>query len=277
MNRPENWKDYSDNILMAVLDAMVANMGRTGTYETLGINSRTLATCLDSRKMTPRMREALGEFGVFGPATENEQEIVFRSRVEEARLEELSQHVHELEEQNRQLQQQAEMDEYLLASYGMFLEELWRLVATLTEQVRETAGTRIRGRGRRDKESRPFIVGVDSHPIEGEFSLLPQLEEEEFYGAAAPDVEEWRELRVQAFTLEDRLERADAMEQMMNVERRLLEDFSLRPPPIFSPWDQLNPTGKLNRENLDAYYEDAHQRIWKEMGDARAERVQSGK
>ena len=277
MDRPEDIKDYSDIALMAVVDAMVADMGRKKTYESLGINSRTLATCLDSRKVTRRMREALGEFGVFGPATENELEVVFRSKVEEARLEELSQHVHELEEQNRNLLQQAETDGTLLIAYGMLLEELWRLVADLTEQVGEMSGTPRWRRGRRDKESRPFIVGVDSHPKDGEFSLVPQLEEEDIYGAAASDVEEWRELRVQAFTSEDRLEKAVAMEQMLNVERRLLEEFSLRPPPIFSPWDQLNPTGKLNRENLNAYYTDAHQKIWNEIEDARAERVRSGK
>ena len=277
MDRPEDFKDYSDIALMAVLDTMVADMGRKKTYETLGVNSRTLASYLDSRILTKRMREALGEYGVSGPAAKNELEVVFRSRVEEARLEELSQHVHELEEQNQQLKQQAEMDEYLLASYGMFLEELWRLVADLTEQVGETAGTPRWRRGRRDKESRPFIVGVDSHPQDGEFSLVPQFEEEDIYGAAAPGVEEWRDLRVQAFTSEDRLEKAVAMEQMMNVERRLLEEFSLRPPPIFSPWDGLKPHSKVNRENLDAYYRDAHQKIWNEMGNARAERVQSGK
>ena len=257
--------DYGDVAVLAVLDAMIADMGRVKTYEALGVNSRTLAHCVDNRQVTPRLRQAVRDYGAFGETGHDQREVVFRSKAEEARLEELAQRVEKLASDNEVLKTRAEADEALLASYGVHLENLWLVVADLVNYVEKPTKTRRWGLKKREGENRPFPIGAVVPPQAGVFTLVPQFQENDTYGPAAAYVKEWRELRVRAFTLEDRVKRAEAKEQLRRVQSILYSEFGLQPPKIPSPWDHLMPDG----HDLPSNEVDVHHAIQREDFDAR--------
>lgn len=51
-----------DLSLLELLDRLVEGRGRVGAAEALGVNYRTLVACIESRRLSRRMRTALAKF-----------------------------------------------------------------------------------------------------------------------------------------------------------------------------------------------------------------------
>ena len=197
-------KKYTDAALWGLLDALVGDEGRVGAGEELGVNYRTLQNCLDSRRLTRRMREALEEFGnlasvagkqpsVTGEAGSGEEPVKTLAQLMadlEAEIEELqetgealAQGVAELEAENRELQETNE-------SQTAHLKDVDRWVGALVKEELRTGILKKMGFIKRGKDRDVIIAGFGNPPGPRGFTVNHQLGEEKVLGPAAPLVDE---------------------------------------------------------------------------------------
>ena len=100
----------SDGPLLDLLDALVEKSGRVAAAEALGVNYRTMTNCLDSRRVSRRMRQALEKFKEEQEAGGGEDRTAVDGETE-AEMEALGRRVAALEEENRRLREMLEARE----------------------------------------------------------------------------------------------------------------------------------------------------------------------
>ena len=242
---------YTDAALWGLLEALIGDQGRVGATEKLGVNYRTLQNCLDSRRLTRRMREALQEFGnlapvvgkqpaVGGEAGSHEEPVKSLAQLMsnlEAEIEELretggalAQRVAHLEAENRELQETSE-------SQTAHLKDVDRWVGALVKEELRTGIWKKMWSGRRGADKVGSIAGFADRPKPGVVTLNHQVGEEKALGAAAPLVAEWREVSWRAATSEVGVERAEAESRRLELEINLISEFCLTLPPETEPLD----------------------------------------
>ena len=225
--------------LMALLDEQVRDKGVRKAAEDLGVDHRTLASSLESGKLTRRMRVALDRALLAGEGSP--------AREQKERNDELAGRLDAVEEKVEE--QGREVSKGLSAVQG----EVRQL---RTEQGQSTG--RIEGRldrleggggaagtvgstnvGRRSpphpRRDFPDLVTID-----------PAVDDESVFGAAWPSVQEWRELKE---THPDRGKGLDwlrAEERFLTVELVLLEEHGLTLPPETYPLRGLDRSGQVN-------------------------------
>ena len=231
MNEDNFFREDLNTALLELLDDLVGDRGRVGAADVLGVNYRTLQHCLNSRRLSRRMREALEHYRSSAPVVVDLPAATEETGPGEGQGESLEQRVAGLEGENWALQETIEV----LAGQ---LDELRHRVATL--EGRETnldsseplaVDHELRGEGRqRSPDHGALEAGV--------VTLEERPGEEQTLGAAAPRVAEWREAGRMAATANKRVERADAEVRLLELEVSLVEHFRLTLPPDREPWDE---------------------------------------
>ena len=228
----------SDGPLLDLLDALVEQRGRVAAAQALGVNYRTMTNCLDSKRVSRRMRQALEKLrdereaggGQDGTAVDGDGET-------EAVMEALGRRVAALEEENRRLRE-------MIEAKGNPSEP--------SERGGDSAEEREQRRGEResvdvgdDKEQRrPPRRSAGLAYVEV-VTLEAQPNEEDAFGPAAPSVAEWRELRTGGRSTGSRVERAQATVRRWELEVAMLGEFHLTLPPETEPLDDARMADHL--------------------------------
>ncbi len=217
--------------LLELLDDLVVDRGRVGAADVLGVNYRTLQHCLNRRRLSRRMREALEHYRSSAPVVVDLPAAAEETGPGEDQGQSLEQRVADLEGENRALQENIE------ALAGQ-LDELKDQVATLEGPGTNRAGgeplaadQELRGEGCQHSSDHGALEA-------GVVTLEERPGEEQNLGVAAPRVAEWREASRMAATAKDRVERAEAEVKRLELEVSLVERFHLTLPPDREPWDE---------------------------------------
>ena len=231
MSEDKFFSEDLNTALLDLLDDLVGDRGRVRATEALGVNYRTLQHCLDSRRLSRRMREALEQYRRSAPVVVDLPAETEETGPGEGQGESLEQRVAGLEGENRALQETIE------ALAGQ-LDELRHRVANL-----EGPGTNRAGSESLDVDHELRGEGSQHSPDHGALeagvvTLEERPGEEQNLGAAAPRVAEWREAGRRAATANNRVERADAEVKRLELEVSLVERFHLTLPPDTEPWDE---------------------------------------
>ena len=225
--------------LMALLRELMSQHGRKETAEVLGIDPRTLDTCLERRALSRRVQGELERVLLSGGSS-----AAARQREE---LGDLNQKVEALEQQNTELKGRMEALEKEVRSSlkdgpegdasGLIrrldegvqqVQGLARRVAGLEEGRTggATPGARVAEKERRPVYNGPYRVGV--------VTKEPHPGEEASYGPGLPLVEEWRHLwRVREEG--SKLTQAKGRERIMALEIAMIGEYELTLPPETSP------------------------------------------
>ena len=198
--------------LWHLLTGIVRDRGRVGAARALGVNFRTLAASVDSGRLSPRMRRALGEMLKAGVATPGETQD---------RVGVLERRVVSVEEEAGALREAMEAQEKQLGELEGRLEKL--------EEARVEAGTTVATVGDRDSSSWTPPMRAYGLPDSGVVTLEAQPDEKHAFGPAAELVAEWRLLRADAAT-GTKVERARAEERRWELEVAMIGEFGLTLP-----------------------------------------------
>ena len=239
----------SDGPLLDLLDALVEERGRVAAARALGVNYRTMTNCLDSRRVSRRMRQALEMFRDEREAGEARDETDVDGEGEsenEAAVEALGRRVAALEEENRLLREMVE-------AQGDSVKPSERGVDGVKEREGRTEESEPVGTGdgqghRRSPRRSSGLADV------GVVTLEAQPDEEDAFGPAAPLVAEWRGLRAKGEATGSRVERARAAVRRWELEAAMLGDFRLTLPPETEPLDDARRDDHL-RWRRDALME----------------------
>ena len=207
--------------LWDLLTGLVRDRGRVGAARALGVNFRTLAGSVDSEKLSPRMRRALGEMvktGVARPGRTEEWVEALERRV--ASVEEEVEGLHEtMEVQAKRL---GELDGRL-AKLEKSQVEAGKPVSTVGEE----------GSAAWTPPKRAYGL-----PDAGVVTAEEQPDEEHAFGSAAELVAEWRELRTGGTGRGNRVVRARAEERRWELEVAMIGEFGLTLPPETEPLNE---------------------------------------
>ena len=217
--------------LLELLDDLVGDRGRVGAADVLGVNYRTLQHCLESRRLSRRMLEALEYYRSSAPVVVDLPSAAEEAGPEEGQGESLEQRVAGLEGENRALRESIE-------ALGSQLDELRHQVANLEGPRTNRSGSEplavdqdLQGEGSQHSSDYGALEA-------GVVTLEERPGEELTLGAAAPRVAEWREAGRRAATANNRVERAEAEVKRLELEVSLVERFHLTLPPDTEPWDE---------------------------------------
>ena len=242
---------YTDAALWGVLDALIGDQGRVGATEKLGVNYRTLKNCLESRRLTRRMREALEKFVTLAPVVGKPLAVAGGAGSQEGQGKTLAQLMADLEAEIQKLRETGEGLAQRVADRETENRELQETNDTQTAHLKDRdrwIGVLVQGElrsgmlskiglsgRRRDRDA--IIAGFADPPKPRVITLNHQLGEEKALGPAAPLVAEWREVSWRAATSEVRVERAEAEKRRLEREIELIGDFRLTLPPEKEPLD----------------------------------------
>ena len=225
--------------LMALLDEQVRDKGVRKAAEDLGVDHRTLASSLESGKLTRRMRVALDRALLAGEGSP--------AREQKERNDELAGRLDAVEEKVEE--QGREMTKGLSAVQG----EVKQLRTEQEQSTRRIEGRldRVEGEGGTPGTSAPGSPGRRSPPrprrdFPDLVTVDPASDDESVFGAAWPLVQEWRELKD---THPDRgrgLEWLRVEERFLAVELALLEEHGLTLPPETYPLKGLDRSGQVS-------------------------------
>ena len=212
--------------LMALLHELVREKGNRGAASVLGIDHRTVASCMKTGRLSWRVREALerGLQSGAGLAAAGQRE----------RNEALERLMGELEEKTRR-----------------DLEDARKAMRGEVDALREGHAKELR---RLERRLEKVAVGKDAtdaapaavkkptvkpawRPYRDLLTLEPEPGEEQVYGEATPLIVEWRRVRVEYLDAGDGLSRAIAEERMRELEIELIGERELTLPPRTYPWD----------------------------------------
>ena len=233
--------------LWDLLTGLVRDRGRVGTARALGVNFRTLAASVDSGRLSPRMRRALGEMvkaGGGAPGRADERVGVLERRVVS------------VEEEAGALRETVE-------AQAKHLGELEGRLTKL-EESRVEAGTTDSVVG--DRESAEWTPPKRAYglPDSGVVTLEAQTDEKHAFGPAAEMVSEWRLLRAGAAT-GTKVERARAEERRWELEVAMIGEFGLTLPP------ETEPLNESRRDDHLGWRREALQQVHRER--VKAERL----
>ena len=231
--------------LMALLHELVREKGNRGAAAALGIDPRTVASCIKTGKLSWRVRETLerGLQSGAGSAAARQRE---RNDALQGRLEKLEGKLQSsLEEVRSEVVGEVKV---LLDEQAGTLRRLERRLARLesakgAEDSLETAQTEA------EKPASP--------PPRREYRELVTEEaepgEESVYGEATPVIVEWRRATAeyrQAVATGTALERAEARIRALELETGLIDTHRLTLPPATYPWDGFDRREQIRRREL---------------------------
>ena len=226
--------NYEDIALLAILDALEANLGTTGARKKLGVAHRTFADCRDSRRLTPRMRSVLKQCVDWGPVVDNPVANIPQAEADQSYSstenpdETLAQKVTALEAENRELREAIATQTAHIADWG-------RRLAALGKQSHKSGGRSWPPWKRPIKGEEVVTDRFTDPPKPGVVTLEHRLGEEQALGRAAPVVAEWREVKWTESTSEEQVEQAEARVHRLELEQLLIDEFRLTLPPYTEP------------------------------------------
>ncbi len=244
--------------LTALLHDLVDDRGRMEAAEALRVNYKTLATAIESGRLTRRLSDALERLLL---AREVEASVALRERVRtlEGRMEAEEEALRGCREEllatieagDKRLEEEAVQRKRAVEGRLAALES-HRAGAEAASSAGVESGRQVR-RAAYDRRRHPALVTGE-----------PEPGEEEVYGEATPLVVEWRRVSAERARAGDKLGEAMAEERMRELEIEMIGEFGLTLPPAAQPWDDsdrrdrvysLTETlGRVRRERVRAQW-----------------------
>ena len=224
--------------LMALLHELVREKGNRGAAAALGIDPRTVASCMKTGRLSWRVREALeqGLQSGAGSAAARQRE---RNDALERRVEELEGKLRSGLEGVRSavvgevkglLEEQAK-------SLRRLDRRLVRLEAGKDAQDGPEGASPTGGDGETGPEKHRYVPPRTYPQL---VTQEPEPDEDAVYSDAAPVVVEWRRAGAgfrEAVATGSALERAEANARVLELEIAIIEQHELTLPPADYPWD----------------------------------------
>ena len=233
--------------LMALLHEMVREKGNRGAAEALGLDPRTVASCMKAGRLSWRVREAL-ERGLQSGAGS----AAARQR---KRNDALEGHIEELEGKLR-----SGFSEVRATVTG-------EVKAMLEEQAKSLRRLELRlarletGKAAQDGIERASSGGPEPEPTQRRYvrpRTYPQLvtpeaepDEDLVYGDATPVIVEWRSVRAEFLKTRTTLDRTAVQEPMLELELAIVGEHELTLPPASFPWDEFDRRDKVWERTQD--------------------------
>ena len=234
--------------LMALLQELVREKGNRGAAAALGLDPRTIASCMKTGRLTWRVREALerGLQSGAGSAAARQRE---RNDALEGRIEELEGKL------------RSGLDEVRAAVAGevkAMLEEQSRAMRHVERRLVRLEsganGSETLSPTGADSEPRPKRRYAPSRPYPQLVTLEAEPNEDLVYGDATPVIVEWRGERAEflnALKTGTTLDRTEVQERMLELELAIVEEHELTLPPASFPWDQFDRRDKVWERRQD--------------------------
>ncbi len=236
--------------LMALLHELVREKGNRGAASALGLDPRTVASCMKTGRLSWRVREALeqGLQSGAGSAAARQRE----------RNDALKGRVGELEGKLR-----SGLDEVRAAVAGE-VEALREEQAKAMRHVERRLVRLEAGRSAQDGMERTSPTGAEPEPSKRRYvrpRTHPQLltleaepDKDLVYGDATSVIVEWRRVRAEFLkTLKTgtTLDRTEVQEPMLELEIAIVGEHELTLPPASFPWDQFDRQDQLWERTQD--------------------------
>ena len=233
--------------LMSLLHELVRTKGNRGAASALGIDPRTVASCMKTGRLSWRVREALEQGLQSGAGS-----AAARQR-----------------KRNDALEGRIEGWEGKLRSS---LEDVRTSVAGEVKVLREEHAKSMRyverrlvrleaGRSAQDGMERRSPTGAEPEPSKRRYvrpRTYPQLvtpeaepDEDLVYGDATPVIVEWRSVRAEFLKTRTTLDRTEVQEPMLEMEIALVGEHELTLPPASFPWDEFDRRDKVWERTQD--------------------------
>ena len=267
MTEDVNHEKYEDAALLAFLDAVVRDRGRVDAAEAMGVNFRTLKDCVDSRRLTRRMREALEDYWNGGPVVGHRTAEAGNTVWEDGKGKTLAQFVADLETENQELRKCIESlakqvaalesgfqeSEKVNESYRSHVRDLHRWVGALVKFDLQHSLLKRIGISKRSRDKKNIITGFDFPPKPGVVTTNHQLHEEEELGEAAETVADWREAIGAQIVYRDPIEPYRAKVRQLQAEYNLSWLHGLNLPPEMEPLHYQTRVDEesMRKSNLD--------------------------
>ena len=240
MDRSRNIEDLHHLRLMSLLDEMVQDKGVMRAARDLGVNYRTLASALESGRLSRRMRGALENALLEGggsPAREQRQ----RNDELEGRVEQLEEQVKVVAEDSGQgvAAAQAVQGE-VQALRNDHARDLQRVDSRLAQVEGGEDGSGSGGSAQSAPGRGSTTRSLPRRDFPDLATLEPAADDEDVFGDAWPLIQEWRELRNTHPNKGKGLEWLRDEERLMSVELALLDDHGLTLPPQTYPLKGLD-------------------------------------
>ena len=225
--------------LMALLHELVRENGNRGAASELGLDPRTVASCMKSGRLSWRVREALeqGLQSGAGSAAARQRE---RNDSLEGRIEELEGKLRSGLDEVRAAA--AGEVKAMLEEQAKFLRRLERRMARLEAgTVAQDGMDSASSGGPEPEQAKRRYVPPRPYP----HLVTPEAEPDEdlVYGDATPVIVEWREARAEFLkTLKTgtTLDRTEVQGRMLELEIAIVEEHELTLPPASFLWDQFD-------------------------------------
>ena len=210
--------------LLALLHDLVRQEGRTGAAAALGVHRKTVATAVNTGRLSRRMHDALG-----------------RLLLERAAADAPT---------GQAEGQQRPWEQHVATALRRQREELLAAISAQGQQLRDEAAQRTQALEQRlaaleaprpDGGGMATVPGATtgsqaSAPVVSE---APAPREAAVYGVAAPLIVQWRQAREARATAGDHLTAVRAEERLRELELALIGAYHLTLPPATYPWDAL--------------------------------------
>ena len=256
IDRSKSIEDLHHLRLMALLDELVRDRGARKAAADLDVDHRTLAASLESGRLTRRMRVALDRALLAGGGSP--------AREQQARNDELAERLAQVEGQVEVVGQDAGQglaavgDEVkaLRNEHGHALQRVESRLAKVeggggdAEDAGEEEGESGDGGGTPNRESGGGAQPQRKTRLRREFPELATLEpaedDQEVFGDAWTQIQEWRELKETHPSRGRGLEWLLEKERLLAVELALLEEHGLTLPPETYPLRGLDRGAQVN-------------------------------
>ena len=235
--------------LFALLHGLVREHEMKGAADRLGVDVRTLATCLRRRRLSDRVRVALE--GQLQAESDRLAQRVGGLAEEVAtlgsRVEELAGELHGALDRVRPV---------VAEEVGALREEQAEAVRGLERRLAQIEGRQ--GGSKTAGAVKDGAVGAPEAERRQAYRRHPRVVtaeaeygEEDVYGDAEPLVIAWRNARTVRRAAKGRLEYAEATERQMSLEIALMEGHGLTLAPERDPFDSLTMSSELKWRRLE--------------------------
>ena len=236
--------------LTALLHELVRTKGNRGAASALGIDPRTVASCMKTERLSWRVRNAL-EQGLQSGAGSAAARQRKRNDAQEGRIEELEGKLRSGFNEVRAAV--AGEVKAMLEEQAKSLRRLERRLARL--ETGKAAQDGIEGAssgGPEPEQPKRRYVRPRTYPQ----LVTPEAEPDEdlVYGDATPVIVEWRRVRAEFLkTLKTgtTLDRTEVQEPMLEMEITLVGEHELTLPPASFPWDEFDRRDKVWERTQD--------------------------